>query len=164
MKGDDPCRTSKLEAKSRPHAPGDLSKVLRCGARTRRQTSCLGPAMKNGRCRLHGGLSTGPRTPAGLERSRRARWKRLLARSALLAGGESQALARAEGVAGDGVIRRNGRQHDSKATAGYRENLTLSRQREEAITPAPELDPSRRRDGVVIRRSFCWRSRRRGWW
>lgn len=27
------------------------------------------------RCRLHGGLSTGPRTAAGLERSRRARWK-----------------------------------------------------------------------------------------
>jgi hypothetical protein len=31
--------------------------------------------MRNGRCRLHGGLSTGPRTPEGLERSRRARWK-----------------------------------------------------------------------------------------
>lgn len=31
--------------------------------------------MKNGRCRMHGGLSTGPRTPEGLERSRRARWK-----------------------------------------------------------------------------------------
>jgi len=31
--------------------------------------------MKNGRCRLHGGKSTGPRTPEGLERSRRARWK-----------------------------------------------------------------------------------------
>lgn len=31
--------------------------------------------MKNGRCRLHGGKSTGPRTPKGLERSRYARWK-----------------------------------------------------------------------------------------
>jgi hypothetical protein len=32
--------------------------------------------MKKGRCRMHGrGLSTGPRTPAGLERSRKARWK-----------------------------------------------------------------------------------------
>jgi hypothetical protein len=30
--------------------------------------------MRNGRCRIHGGLSTGPRTPAGLERSRKARW------------------------------------------------------------------------------------------
>ncbi len=31
--------------------------------------------MKNGRCRLHGGKSTGPRTPEGLERARRANWK-----------------------------------------------------------------------------------------
>ena len=31
--------------------------------------------MKNGRCRLHGGKSTGPRTVKGLERSRYARWK-----------------------------------------------------------------------------------------
>jgi hypothetical protein len=30
--------------------------------------------MRNGRCRLHGGKSTGPRTADGLERSRRARW------------------------------------------------------------------------------------------
>jgi hypothetical protein len=27
------------------------------------------------RCRLHGGNSTGPRTPEGLERRRRANWK-----------------------------------------------------------------------------------------
>ncbi|HWX30992.1 MAG TPA: HGGxSTG domain-containing protein, partial [Steroidobacteraceae bacterium] len=32
-------------------------------------------AMPNGRCKLHGGKSTGPRTPEGLERSRRANWK-----------------------------------------------------------------------------------------
>jgi hypothetical protein len=31
------------------------------------------PAMRNGRCRLHGGLSTGPRTYDGLEALRRAR-------------------------------------------------------------------------------------------
>jgi hypothetical protein len=29
----------------------------------------------NQRCKLHGGKSTGPRTPEGLERSRRANWK-----------------------------------------------------------------------------------------
>src|SRR5215470_7955696 len=52
-----------------------LSNVRRCGAKTRRGTACQCPAMKNGRCRLHGGKSTGPRTPEGLERSRRARWK-----------------------------------------------------------------------------------------
>jgi hypothetical protein len=31
--------------------------------------------MRNGRCRMHGGASAGPRTREGLERSRRARWK-----------------------------------------------------------------------------------------
>ena len=31
--------------------------------------------MANGRCRMHGGVSTGPRTAEGLARSRRARWK-----------------------------------------------------------------------------------------
>ena len=30
--------------------------------------------MRNGRCRMHGGMSTGPRTTGGLERSRKARW------------------------------------------------------------------------------------------
>lgn len=29
--------------------------------------------MANGRCRMHGGGSTGPRTPEGLERLRKAR-------------------------------------------------------------------------------------------
>ncbi len=31
--------------------------------------------MRNGRCRMHGGRSTGPKTSAGLKRSRKARWK-----------------------------------------------------------------------------------------
>ena len=31
--------------------------------------------MANGRCRIHGGASTGPRTPEGLERSRKSNWK-----------------------------------------------------------------------------------------
>jgi hypothetical protein len=51
---------------------GDLREVAKCGAMTRRQTRCQSPAMKNGRCRLHGGLSTGPRTPEGIERIRQA--------------------------------------------------------------------------------------------
>jgi hypothetical protein len=55
--------------------PGDLSKAPRCGARTRRRTSCKAPAMANGRCRLHGGKSTGPRTPEGLQRCKMANWK-----------------------------------------------------------------------------------------
>ena len=35
------------------------------GAHTRAGTPGLQPAMPNGRCRLHGGRSTGPRTEAG---------------------------------------------------------------------------------------------------
>lgn len=45
----------------------------RCGARTRSGGACKSPAMPNGRCRMHGGCSTGPRTAEGLERMRRAK-------------------------------------------------------------------------------------------
>ena len=55
--------------------PGDLSKAAQCGAKTRKGSPCRNPAMPNGRCRMHGGASTGPRTLAGLARSRRANWK-----------------------------------------------------------------------------------------
>lgn len=38
--------------------------ALRCGAKTRKGTPCKAPAMTNGRCRMHGGKSTGaPRGP-----------------------------------------------------------------------------------------------------
>ena len=37
----------------------DMRSSPRCGARTRRGTPCLGPAMPNGRCRMHGGSSPG---------------------------------------------------------------------------------------------------------
>jgi hypothetical protein len=53
--------------------PGDFLAAPRCCAHTRIQGSCRQPAMANGRCRLHGGMSTGPRTAAGRERCRRAR-------------------------------------------------------------------------------------------
>jgi len=55
----------------------------RCGARTRRGTACLAAALwstRSGRytrCRNHGGLSTGPRTPEGIERIRQALAKRI---------------------------------------------------------------------------------------
>src|SRR5437660_12579808 len=39
------------------------------------RASLASAAMPNGRCKVHGGKSTGPRTPEGLERSRRANWK-----------------------------------------------------------------------------------------
>ena len=39
-------------------SPMNLSR--RCGARTRNGKRCRSPAMPNGRCRMHGGLSLGP--------------------------------------------------------------------------------------------------------
>jgi hypothetical protein len=41
-----------------------------CQARTRRGTACRALALENGRCRNHGGLSTGPKTTAGWRRTR----------------------------------------------------------------------------------------------
>ena len=56
--------------------PGDPSQAPRCGARTREHQPCRAPAVRGKeRCRMHGGRSTGPRTPEGRERSTRARWK-----------------------------------------------------------------------------------------
>ena len=56
--------------------PGDFRTAARCGAKTRRGTPCQCPGMKtNGRCRVHGGLSTGPKTPEGIERIRQSRTK-----------------------------------------------------------------------------------------
>ena len=45
---------------------------LECGAKTRRGTPYQCRAMRDGRCRLHGGLSTGAKSEAGIERIRRA--------------------------------------------------------------------------------------------
>ena len=39
---------------------GNPNAAPRCGAKTRANCPCRGPAMKNGRCRMHGGASTGP--------------------------------------------------------------------------------------------------------
>jgi hypothetical protein len=55
--------------------PGSLENLPQCGAKTRRGTKCRCPAMRNGRCRLHGGLSTGPKTPEGRARCAKAAWK-----------------------------------------------------------------------------------------
>lgn len=46
----------------------------RCGAKTRKGTPCQClPVTGKKRCKFHGGLSTGPRTPEGIERIRAAR-------------------------------------------------------------------------------------------
>ena len=54
---------------------GNPQSAPRCGAKTRLGCPCKGPAMKNGRCRMHGGTSTGPKTAAGKARIAAARTK-----------------------------------------------------------------------------------------
>lgn len=48
----------------------------RCGAKTRKGSPCQAPARENGRCRMHGGLSTGAKTEAGRQRIREAQHRR----------------------------------------------------------------------------------------
>lgn len=59
-----------------PHPPPETTlfpdelRDLCCGAKTRKGTSCRNIALYlNGRCRFHGGLSTGPRTEEGKRKS-----------------------------------------------------------------------------------------------
>jgi hypothetical protein len=50
--------------------------LKRCAAKTRPLgIPCRNWGMPNGRCRMHGGKSTGPRTAEGRERIRQANWK-----------------------------------------------------------------------------------------
>ncbi len=53
---------------------GNPQLAPRCGAKARTTgCPCKGPAMPNGRCRMHGGTATGPRTPQGKARMIAAR-------------------------------------------------------------------------------------------
>ena len=53
-----------------------MPKII-CGAKARQNNNqpCRQPAMKNGRCRLHGGKSTGPKTEDGKKRAALANYK-----------------------------------------------------------------------------------------
>ena len=54
---------------ARPEFPKEC-RGLTCGAKTRKGIPCRQKDIYlNGRCRLHGGLSTGPKTAAGKQRS-----------------------------------------------------------------------------------------------
>lgn len=55
--------------------PGDLRNAKRCGAKTRKGAPCQSPATANGRCRMHGGPSTGAKTPEGKARCRMSNYK-----------------------------------------------------------------------------------------
>jgi hypothetical protein len=51
---------------------GNPNNAPRCDASTSAGARCKGPAMTNGKCRMHGGASTGPKTAAGRAAQRAA--------------------------------------------------------------------------------------------
>jgi hypothetical protein len=66
--------TPALPLTTKPRGNPDLHLAPRCGARTRAGCSCRAPAIHGKqRCRMHGGRSTGPRTPKGMDSLRAAR-------------------------------------------------------------------------------------------
>ncbi len=48
-----------VKSEEQPRAKYAFLDSPRCGAKTRKGTPCKSPAMANGRCRMHGGKSTG---------------------------------------------------------------------------------------------------------
>jgi len=57
-----------MEALGKPDFPNELFE-LTCGAKNRKGTPCKRKDLySNGRCKFHGGLSTGPKTQAGKRR------------------------------------------------------------------------------------------------
>ena len=65
-----------MKANPKPWLYGPKWQGQRCEAKTRRGTPCQRPArLPVGRCKLHGGASTGPRTKDGLARLTEARTK-----------------------------------------------------------------------------------------
>lgn len=79
-----------------PRVP-DALRGLRCGARTRKGSRCKrGDLHASGRCKLHGGMSTGATTPEGQARSRlnlARRWEPM--------GGQQMATSEGHGPTGN---------------------------------------------------------------
>ena len=65
--GDEPLEREPIDrARARVEALLKANAAPRCGARSKRTGKpCRGAAMPNGRCKLHGGKSTGPQVVAG---------------------------------------------------------------------------------------------------
>jgi len=66
----------KNSSKLMKEARAALALHPRCGAKCKQRDGvCMNPAMKNGRCRIHGGKSTGPKPKHG-QASARAKLRR----------------------------------------------------------------------------------------
>jgi hypothetical protein len=86
-----------MKKSNQPHTP-DWQRALqfahsarRCGARCRSGLPCRGPAMRNGRCRMHGGASPG--APRGARNGRYRHGRATISEKAMKA--EARRLRRA---------------------------------------------------------------------
>ena len=106
-----------LEWRFGPDWPGQ-----RCGAKTRRGMGCQRPAnKKNGRCRLHGGASTGPKTNEGRARisdanSRHGRYTKVQLEKQRTNAAAGRAIRKElrqieQGLVEEGLLARDWRQH-----------------------------------------------------
>ena len=71
--------TSQTDARAHMTLHQAIWASAECGARTRPGRPCARKALKNGRCRNHGGKSTGPKSEAGRDRISQAqmtRWRK----------------------------------------------------------------------------------------
>src|SRR5512132_3668880 len=63
-------RAERKEARARRRMLRKLGAgVQLCGAKTRQGRPCIMTALRNGRCRMHGGASKGPVTPEGKQKA-----------------------------------------------------------------------------------------------
>jgi hypothetical protein len=63
-------RAERKEARARRRMLRKVGAGIRlCGAKTRQGRPCIMTALRNGRCKFHGGMSTGAKTPEGKAKS-----------------------------------------------------------------------------------------------
>ena len=141
--------------------PGDYMKALRCGAKTRAGgCACRQPAMANGRCRFHGGKSTGARTAAGRARCARARRThgfygaemvalRREARAALRRNRDLLAALRG-GPAGHGVLSSFSRPSRARPAKNVKPQIDADGRRCAALAPNIEATPHDLRSSASI--------------
>jgi hypothetical protein len=144
----------------------------KCGARTRGGGECGQPAVhawpgksydrpRNGRCRFHGGLSTGPRTPEGRRRvgdAARARYRAWIYADAERRGEQARRELEAQGYPD---VEKHGREVAAAIIAEYeRDEAEIARLMADGITRARARYLMR---GGAERVAELRRLRRRGW-
>jgi len=133
---------------------GDYLKSPRCGARARSGGCCRQPAMANGRCRMHGGLSIGPRTPEGLARCRVTR---------LVHGCRTRAhiALRSRAAHAARRLRALTRELSARVPAGHLPAVRALRRRLRAAGGLRQAGGVHRSDSIVARRRAAWLAARR---